>query len=250
MVSLPPRPGSVTVAKPVMAPREVIEAMRQGGPDKAFGILFGRERSGLTNVDVVLADTVLTVPLNPAFQSLNLAQAVAIMAYECFTAPVPEKQPEPEIGERPATKAELMGMMEQLETGLDDAGYFDPVPAKKPSMVRNLRNIFQQADLLETGRTHPARVLSRRWRGAGIGEATEMAEFDPAAAGITFDYTEGQRRAPAITPGPAAAAVWCSCTVFPISGTPGAANWLNSARIIWPWRRTCGDSIYRPSRGM
>jgi tRNA/rRNA methyltransferase len=133
----------------VVAPREAIDVMRQAQADRRFGVLFGRERSGLTNEDVVLADTVLTVPLNPAFQSLNLAQAVAIVAYECYIAPAVADGPEPEIGERPATKAELMGMFEQLEASLDAAGYFDPVPAKKPSMVRNLRNIFQRAQLLE-----------------------------------------------------------------------------------------------------
>jgi len=137
------------MAKPVVAPREAIDVMRQAPADRRFGVLFGRERSGLTNEDVVLADTVLTVPLNPAFQSLNLAQAVAIVAYECYIAPAVADGPEPEIGERPATKAELMGMFEQLEASLDAAGYFDPVPAKKPSMVRNLRNIFQRAQLLE-----------------------------------------------------------------------------------------------------
>lgn len=137
------------MAKPVVSPREAVEIMQEAANDMRFGVLFGRERSGLTNEDVVMADTVLTVPLNPAFQSLNLAQAVAIVAYECFIAPAREEAPLPETGERPATKAELMGMLEQLETSLDDAGYFDPVPAKKPSMVRNLRNIFQRAALLE-----------------------------------------------------------------------------------------------------
>ncbi len=137
------------MAKPVVSPREAIATMREDKQDRKFGILFGRERSGLTNEDVVLADTVLTVPLNPAFQSLNLAQAVAVMAYECFTAPPPGAQPVPETGERPATKEELIGMLDQLENSLDEAGYFAPVPEKKPSMVRNLRNIFQRAELLE-----------------------------------------------------------------------------------------------------
>ncbi len=137
--------------KPVVTPRQAARDLRSARAlGEAAGVLFGPERSGLTNEEVVLADTVLTVPLNPAFPSLNLAQAVAITAYEWFTAADETPGRVLDMGDtRPASKAELLGFFEQLEEGLDAAGYFDPVRAKKPSMVRNLRNIFQRAALLE-----------------------------------------------------------------------------------------------------
>src|SRR5215208_952581 len=72
------------------------------------GVMFGPERTGLVNDDIALADTVITVPLNPAFSSLNLAQAVMIIGYEWYTA---RTEPRPERlhtgHSRPADKAEL-----------------------------------------------------------------------------------------------------------------------------------------------
>jgi tRNA/rRNA methyltransferase len=109
------------------------------------GILFGPERTGLLNDEVALADTLLKVPLNPGFSSLNLAQAVLIAGYEWYmaaAAPLPEGLPT--APSRPASKAELLAYFEHLEEALIESGFLRD-PEKRPSMIRNLRNLFQRA---------------------------------------------------------------------------------------------------------
>jgi len=116
---------------------------------EACGVLFGPERTGLVNDHIALADTVLTVPLNPAFSSLNLAQAVLIIGYEWFTA---QSEPVPETlhtgHSRPADKAELMRFFEHFEEALLESGFLRQAD-KRPSMTRNLRNLFQRAQCTE-----------------------------------------------------------------------------------------------------
>jgi tRNA/rRNA methyltransferase len=133
-----------------VTPRHAAQEMRAwlaGG--EACGVLFGPERTGLLNDDVALADTVLTVPLNPAFSSLNLAQAVLLVGYEWFTA---EAVRPPEIlrrgGSRPATKKELLNFFEHLEEELVRSGFLRNLESR-PSMVRNLRSLFQRARCTE-----------------------------------------------------------------------------------------------------
>jgi tRNA/rRNA methyltransferase len=113
--------------------------------DEPCGVVFGPERTGLVNEDITLADTVLTVPLNPGFSSLNLAQAVMIVGYEWFIA---REEPPPEflhIGHsRPATKEELVRFFDHFEEALVDSGFIRH-PDKRPSLFRNLRNFFQRA---------------------------------------------------------------------------------------------------------
>jgi tRNA/rRNA methyltransferase len=138
------------MVKREVTPRRAAEEMKgflaAGEP---CGVLFGPERTGLVNDDIALADTVLTVPLNPAFSSLNLAQAVLIVGYEWFTA---QAAPPPEIlhtgHSRPASKAELLRFFEHFEEALDDSGFLRH-PEKRPSMTRNLRNLFQRAGCTE-----------------------------------------------------------------------------------------------------
>ena len=116
---------------------------------ESCGVLIGPERTGLLNDDVALADTVLSVPLNPAFSSLNLAQAVLIVGYEWFTSGV---APPPEIlrrgGSRRATKAELLNFFDHLEEALEKNGFLRNREAR-PHMVRNLRSLFQRAQCTE-----------------------------------------------------------------------------------------------------
>ncbi len=138
------------MVKPVVTPRFAAAEMREaetGG--LSCGILFGPERTGLHNDDVVLADAVLTLPLNPAFSSLNLAQAVLAVAYEWFQAgdeTPPNKLPLQDT--RPATKDELVNFFEHLERELDAVGFF-PTSETRPSMVRSLRNLFGRTALTE-----------------------------------------------------------------------------------------------------
>jgi tRNA/rRNA methyltransferase len=136
--------------KPVLTPQTAAAKLREviasGG---RAGVLFGPERTGLTNDDVVLADAVLMVPVNPAFASLNLAQAVLLLGYEWFKAgdATPPERME-YLATRPATKEELLGFFEHLERELDRFGFLKPVE-KRPSMVRNIRNLFQRAGMTE-----------------------------------------------------------------------------------------------------
>lgn len=135
-----------------------LRARTDGG--ERVGVLFGPERTGLRNDDVALADAILTAPVDPAFASLNLAQAVLLVGYEWFktgavtygdgaTGAGAMSGPGLRMpGTRQATKEELTGFFEHLETELDRAGFLRP-PEKRPAMVRNLRNLFQRTALTE-----------------------------------------------------------------------------------------------------
>lgn len=113
------------------------------------GILFGPEKAGLKNEDVVLADAILTYPVNPAFQSLNLAQAVNIFAYIWKSAEgaAPPAYFQQEITEA-ATRDDLVRMLEHLEGELEGAGYFFP-DTKTALMKQNIRAPFIRAKMTE-----------------------------------------------------------------------------------------------------
>jgi tRNA/rRNA methyltransferase len=137
------------LAKPVVsvrgAAREARAAHRLG---QRVGFLFGPERTGLANDELVLADAVLRVPVNPAFFSLNLAQAVLLVAYEWFQAEgrAPPRQVAP--AGRPATKGELDQLLEHLVSALDAADFFRTAD-RRQSMARALKLIFARAGLHE-----------------------------------------------------------------------------------------------------
>jgi tRNA/rRNA methyltransferase len=119
------------------------------GRGERVGILFGPERTGLTNDDMVQADTALSIPLNPQFSSLNVAQAVLLVAYEW--AVIDERQPAERMSEyatRPATKEELQNLFDHLERALDQSGFLRN-KAMRPSMVQNLRAFLQRAGMTE-----------------------------------------------------------------------------------------------------
>ena len=136
--------------KPVVTPRRAAAELRAALDRGArAGVIFGPERAGLVNDDVALADAVLSVPLNPAFASLNLAQAVFVVGYEWLLGGTEVPERELPLGATPpATKAELIGFFERLEAALDAAGFLQPVE-KRPNMVRNLRNLFQRMEPTE-----------------------------------------------------------------------------------------------------
>lgn len=138
------------MVKPVFTPEAAAARLRaevaQGGK---VGLLYGPERTGLDNDDLALCDATMMVPVNPAFASLNLAQCVLLMSYEWHKAA--DATPALQIGyqqTRPATKDELLGFFRHLEGELDRFGFLKP-PEKRPSMIRNLRNMFQRAGLTE-----------------------------------------------------------------------------------------------------
>lgn len=144
------RPRYMT--KRVTTPRQGAAEMRAAiATGRAPGILFGREAAGLTNDDIALAGAIVSVPLHPGFSSLNLGMAVLLLGYEWFVAGEAVAGIAPSAlmmpsETRPATQAELSGLYDHLETELDGCGFLRN-RAKRPSMVRNLRNLFGRADL-------------------------------------------------------------------------------------------------------
>ena len=134
---------------PVIGTGEVGPALRAYADDGVqTGILFGPEKAGLTNADVVLADAILTYPVNPAFQSLNLAQAVNIFAYIWASAEdggAPPDLFQKEISEA-ADRDHLVRMFEHLEDELERAGFFYP-PEKRALMAQNIRAPFTRAKM-------------------------------------------------------------------------------------------------------
>jgi len=137
-------------AKAVRTPAVAMAETAQS-PEQRRGILFGPERTGLDNDEVALADEILTFPANPAYASLNLAQAVLLVGYEWFKsshgdAPPPQQVPRPVSP--PADRVMTVAFFEFLEEKLDAAGFFRPV-TKKPGMRRNLRNIFHRMQMTQ-----------------------------------------------------------------------------------------------------
>jgi len=114
------------------------------------GVLFGPERTGLEADDIIHANRLLTIPLNPAFSSLNLAQAVLLVSYSWHRAKgLPElSQSHRTDKTRPATQAELAGLMAHLTDELDAAAFFTSAD-KKPSMLRNLSSLFARMEPTE-----------------------------------------------------------------------------------------------------
>ena len=126
------------VTKPVVTPAEAAVALRTQ-PGKS-AILFGPERSGLETDDVALARTIITAPINPEFGSLNLAQAVILVAYEWSKGEALVMPPETDLPP-PAPQDELDGMIAQLDAMLDRAGFFHP-PDRTPATRRTLRTLL------------------------------------------------------------------------------------------------------------
>ena len=130
-------------AKPVVgAPQAAALMAPRIAAGEPVAIAFGRERNGLENDEIALADCILTLPVNPAFASLNLAQAVAVIAYEWFKLAtgeelpfaMPKKSP-------PAPKQQLLSFFASVERELEKVEFFRPLD-KRATMQINLRNIF------------------------------------------------------------------------------------------------------------
>ncbi|WP_020177623.1 RNA methyltransferase [Methylopila sp. M107] len=134
-------------AKPVEAPAtaaaRIVAETADGG---RAGVMFGRERTGLENDEISLAHRVVTFPVNPAYASLNLAQAVLLVGYEWFKAAT-GGAPNFELPVRspPATHDEIFALFAHLEGELREGGFFRS-PEKSASMVRNIRNMIHRMD--------------------------------------------------------------------------------------------------------
>jgi tRNA/rRNA methyltransferase len=128
---------------PVVSPEEA--GREAHGNDGPSAFLFGAERSGLETEEVALAGKIVTVPVNPDFRSLNLAQAVILIAYEwskhrdLAVPTIGDEPPEP-----PAPQAHLEGLIEQLYAALESADYFHP-PDRTPATRNTIRTILTRA---------------------------------------------------------------------------------------------------------
>ena len=126
------------VTKPVVTPETAARSIHAEAGGAA--VLFGPERSGLETDDVALARTIVTVPINPAFGSLNLAQAVILVAYEWSKAEALVQPPQVPL-DPPAPQDELEGMIGQLDAMLEAAHFFFP-PDRTPTVRRSLRTLL------------------------------------------------------------------------------------------------------------
>jgi tRNA/rRNA methyltransferase len=135
--------------KIINTPKEAADYMVQN-PTLKTGILFGRERSGLHNDDIAMANVVIEIPMNPDYSSLNLAQAALICAYEYHQAWLQDSHSLKEriLKKDPALKENIILFFEHLERELDKTDFLLPLE-KRAKMVRNLRNIFQHIPMSE-----------------------------------------------------------------------------------------------------
>jgi tRNA/rRNA methyltransferase len=136
-------------ALPVMNPGAGALALRAAAiAGHGCGVVFGGERAGLESDDVALCHGIITAPVDPRFASLNLAQSVAIVAYEWRLTETDAPPAGFEAEAAPAQQAAMLGLYAQLEAELDAGGFFHP-PEKRPSMVRNLRIALGRARFTE-----------------------------------------------------------------------------------------------------
>jgi tRNA/rRNA methyltransferase len=144
------------MVKPVIDHRQAASDLRaMAAAGERPGILFGPERTGLENDEMSLADTHVRIPLNPAFDSLNLAQAVLALGLAWWDAGAAPAAPELPLGRgTPASKGDLTAFFARLESELDACGFLRN-PEMRPTMVNNLRSIFHRAGLL----AHEVRTL-------------------------------------------------------------------------------------------
>ncbi|HEY8571935.1 RNA methyltransferase [Phenylobacterium sp.] len=130
---------------PILTPRQAAaELAKATGEGLRTGLLFGGERAGLETADIALCAGVVTIPIDPRFRSLNLAQAVAINCYEWRLTQADRPPPAFREGPPPADGAAMLGLFEHLERELETSGFFHP-PEKTPAMVQNLRAALSRA---------------------------------------------------------------------------------------------------------
>lgn len=137
------------MVKPVCGPEEAVTQMHgRIALGQGAGMLFGRERWGLNNEEISLSDAIVTLPVEAAFASLNIAQAVLVLSYEWRKAAGKTELLFETPENIPASKERLIGFYEHLESELDRSGFLRP-PEKRRSMVNNLRAMFGRAHYSE-----------------------------------------------------------------------------------------------------
>ncbi|WP_221895827.1 RNA methyltransferase [Bathymodiolus japonicus methanotrophic gill symbiont] len=136
---------SRTIAVPEESPRVCAERLAIEAQDKKIAILFGRENSGLKNHELDLCQTLLTIPSNAAYSSLNIAAAVQVVCYELLVASN-QGAVEPEVREVAlASSAQMESFYEHLYQALQEIGFINP--QKSTSIMRRLRRVYHRATL-------------------------------------------------------------------------------------------------------
>jgi tRNA/rRNA methyltransferase len=135
--------------KRVFGPEEAAgETRRRLAAGQGVGILFGRERVGLENDEVALADAILTFPVDPRYSSVNLAQAVLLVSYEWFKGATGGALPfGTDRRSPPAPREMVLSFFDYVEAELDAVNFYPE--DKKPVMARNMRDIFHRLELSE-----------------------------------------------------------------------------------------------------
>jgi tRNA/rRNA methyltransferase len=135
--------------KRVFGPDEAMaETHRRSAEGQRIGIMFGRERTGLENDEVSLADAIVTFPVDPKFSSLNLAQAVLLVSYEWYKLATGGALPfSGEILSPPAPREMVVSFFDYLESELEAVNFYPE--DKKPTMTRNMRDIFHRLEMTE-----------------------------------------------------------------------------------------------------
>ncbi len=172
-----PRETQMPVITPRQGAAELAAATSEG---LRCGLLFGAERAGLETADIALCQAIVTIPIDPRFHSLNLAQAVAINAYEWRLIAAGDAPPARfREGPPPAEGGEIVGLFEHLERELDTSGFFFP-PENRPSMVRNLRVALGRARFSEQEVRTFRGVITALVKGRGR-HLARLAQHDKAA---------------------------------------------------------------------
>lgn len=152
---------------PVLDPRALAQEMKQRiDAGERCAVLFGGERSGLSNEDVMRADAIVSIPVNPAFASLNLSQAAVVIAYEWGLVDGRASYESAIDRTLPASREDFDRLMDHLEAELDAARFFYP-PEKRPLMARNLRAAFARAGFTESETRTLRGVIKALSRGRG-----------------------------------------------------------------------------------
>jgi len=137
--------------KPVVGPVEAGRGLQgRSAAGLRTGLMFGRERFGLYNEEIAMADEIITFPVNPQFSSLNIAQAVLLMSYEWMKSGLAHETDTNFAGPdlTPADKRHIHGFLDHLDAALSARGYFRPA-AKKPKMLDNVRAVFTRPGFTE-----------------------------------------------------------------------------------------------------
>ncbi|HUI20685.1 MAG TPA: RNA methyltransferase [Methylocella sp.] len=169
--------------KRILTPAEAMpECAGRITSGERHGVLFGPERTGLANDEIALADAIITFPVNPAYASLNLAQAVLLTGYEWMRAVTDARPPFSTTQRSPAAPREMtLSFFEYLETELERAGFFRP-QSKQTVMRRNLRNMFHRMQLTEQDVRSLRGMVVRLVEGPRTGDHRKRCRNDELAS--------------------------------------------------------------------